>query len=169
MNDSSKNHIVAIFENPIDANEAATKLFKKGFEQSQMSVMVAEKAFDGHFGFETKRKVPEGAAVGGAVGVGVGAIAAGLAAVGAIVLPGGALLAAGPLVAALAGAGAGGATGGLVGGLAGLGFTEAEARYYEENVDQGNILFAVEYQTRDEKQTIQEIFDDTDGKRANAA
>jgi len=166
---SNNNHCVGIYENPIDANEAAQRLFKKGFTQEQMSVIVAEKSYSGHFGFEEKKKVGEGAAIGGAAGVGLGAIVAGLAAVGAIVLPGGAILAAGPLVAALAGAGAGGATGGLVGGLIGLGFNEAEAKFYEENVDSGNILLAVEYETNDEKNAIQAIIDDTEGKRVTAA
>jgi hypothetical protein len=40
------------------------------------------------------------------------------------------LIAAGPVVAALAGAGAAGATGGLVGGLIGAGIPEVEAKRF---------------------------------------
>lgn len=166
---NSNQHCVGIYENPIDANEAAQKLFRAGFTEKQMSVIVAEKSFDGHFGFEEKKKVPEGAALGGVAGVGLGGLVAGLAAVGAIAIPGGQVLAVGPLVAALAGAGAGGATGGLVGGLIGLGFSEAEAKFYEENVDTGNILLSVEFDDGPQKQKIQEIFDETEGKQVSAA
>lgn len=166
---SNKNYIVGIYENRVDANEATERLHEEGFSREAISVLVAQKSAKGHFGFEENKKLPEGAAIGGAAGVGLGAIVAGLATVGAIALPGGAVVAAGPLVAALAGAGAGGAGGGLVGGLIGLGFSEAEAKFYEKNLDAGNILLAVEYETSDEKTTIREVIDDTSGKRANAA
>jgi hypothetical protein len=76
---------------------------------------------------KTHSKLPEGVAVGATGGGAIGAIAAGLAAVGALAIPGVGILAAGPIVAALAGAAAGGAAGGLIGGLIGLGIPEHEA------------------------------------------
>lgn len=54
-----------------------------------------------------------------------------LAGLGMLTVPGiGPLVAAGPIVAALAGIGAGGATGGLIGALVGSGIPEVEAKRY---------------------------------------
>lgn len=54
-----------------------------------------------------------------------------------------ALVAAGPLIAALAGAGAGAATGGIVGGLIGLGVEEHHAKRYQETIEGGGVVVAV--------------------------
>ena len=67
-----------------------------------------------------------------------------LAGIGALAIPGvGPLVAAGPIVAALAGAGAVGALGGITGALAGLGIPEYEAKRYEGRVRKGGILLSV--------------------------
>jgi hypothetical protein len=61
-----------------------------------------------------------------------------------LAVPGiGPLLAAGPIVAALAGAGAVGVAGGIVGALVGLGIPEYEAKRYEGRVKHGGILLSV--------------------------
>ncbi len=52
-------------------------------------------------------------------------------------------IAAGPLLAALAGAGVGGAVGELAGALIGLGMPEFEAKRYEGLVKSGGILLSV--------------------------
>jgi hypothetical protein len=74
----------------------------------------------------------------------VGGLLGYLAGIGAITVPGiGPLLAAGPLVAALAGVGAAGAAGGLLGTLVGLGLPEYEAKRYEGRLRDGGILLSV--------------------------
>ena len=70
-------------------------------------------------------------------------MAAGLVALGVITVPGLGLVAAGPIVATLAGLGAGAAAGGLTGGLIGLGLPEREAKFYNEAVEMGGILVGV--------------------------
>ena len=47
---------------------------------------------------------------------------------------------AGPIAAALVGAGAGGATGGLIGALIGAGIPEDRAKEYERGINNGGIL-----------------------------
>jgi hypothetical protein len=88
-------------------------------------------------------KAPEGAATGGTIGGVIGAVAAGLVATGVLVVPGLALLAAGPIVATLAGLGAGAAAGGVTGALIGLGIPEHEARFFNEQLEHGGILVGV--------------------------
>ena len=60
-----------------------------------------------------------------------------------LILPGLGALAAGPVIAALAGAGVGGAAGGLIGSLVGAGFTETEAKLIEGELKDGNIVIGV--------------------------
>ena len=72
----------------------------------------------------------------------VGAIAAAIAAVGtSLVLPGLGLVIAGPLAAAIAGAG--GVTAGLVGALIGWGIPEDRLKDYEQGINDGGILIGV--------------------------
>jgi hypothetical protein len=61
-----------------------------------------------------------------------------------LAIPGvGPFIAAGPIVAALAGAGAGGVIGGIAGALVGMGIPEYEAKRYEGRVKEGGILLSV--------------------------
>jgi hypothetical protein len=71
--------------------------------------------------------------------------------VGALAIPGiGPVIAAGPLVATLAGIGIGGAFGGFAGSLIGLGISEVEAKRYEGRLLNGGILVAVHCETSEE-------------------
>jgi uncharacterized protein (TIGR02271 family) len=73
---------------------------------------------------------------------GLGGLLVGL---GALAIPGiGPVLAAGPLVSALAGAGIGAATGGLLGALVNAGIPEEHAGYYAEGVRRGGTLVTVQ-------------------------
>jgi uncharacterized membrane protein len=84
--------------------------------------------------------VTKGVGAGAAVG-GVAGLVMGLA---AFTVPGvGAVLAAGPIAAALAGLGLGAVTGGVYGAIRNLGVPEEEAQYYAEGVQRGGILVAV--------------------------
>jgi hypothetical protein len=67
-----------------------------------------------------------------------------LVGIGALAIPGlGPFIAAGPIMAALAGAGVGGTVGGIAGALVGMGIPEYEAKRYEGRVKNGGILLSV--------------------------
>jgi hypothetical protein len=67
-----------------------------------------------------------------------------LAGIGMLAIPGvGPFIAAGPIVATLAGMGAGGALGGVTGALVGLGIPEYQAKRYEGRMRKGGILLSV--------------------------
>ncbi len=92
----------------------------------------------------------EGAAVGTGVGAGVGAVGGFLLGLGALAIPGiGPVLAAGPILGALAGAGVGGATGGVIGALVDAGIPEEQANVYAEGIRRGGTLVTI--RTSDEK------------------
>ncbi|MGI9034959.1 MAG: hypothetical protein ACR2GD_02855, partial [Pyrinomonadaceae bacterium] len=114
-----------------------------------VNLLMSDETRDKHFansGVETElgSKALEGAGTGSAIGGTLGAVIAGIAAIGtSVVLPGLGLIVAGPLLAAFAGAGAGGLTGGLVGALVGSGIPEERAKVYDEGVRNGGIVMGV--------------------------
>ncbi|MCX6050789.1 MAG: hypothetical protein NT075_37345 [Chloroflexi bacterium] len=82
------------------------------------------------------------ATAGGAVtGAVIGGVGGALLSLSALAIPGiGPVVAAGPLIAGLIGAGAGAAVGGLLGALTEAGVPEEEAGYYIEGVNRGGTL-----------------------------
>ena len=114
---------------------------------------------------EINTKAPEGVATGAGAGAAVGGVLGWLVGVGALVIPGvGPLVAAGPIVAALAGAGAAGATGGLLGGLIGAGIPEVEAKRYAGRIRDGGYLLTVHCDDRDWARRAEEILEATGGR-----
>jgi hypothetical protein len=66
-----------------------------------------------------------------------------VAGIGALAIPGlGPFVAAGPIMAGLAGLGVGGAVGGVTGALIGMGSPEFEAKRYEDRLKDGGILLS---------------------------
>ena len=66
--------------------------------------------------------------------------------------------AAGPIMAALAGAAGGAAAGGFTGALIGLGIPEYEAKRYEGKITSGNILLSVHTEDGKERDRAKHIF-----------
>src|SRR4029077_10938153 len=95
-------------------------------------------------------KAPEGATTGAGTGVVLAGAMGWLLGIGAIAIPGlGPFIAAGAIMAALAGAGVGGAVGGITGALIGMGIPEYEAKRYEGRVKDGGILLSVHSDSSD--------------------
>jgi hypothetical protein len=107
-------------------------------------VLLPESSGTKDFAHEKGTKAPEGATTGAGTGVVLGGAMGWLLGVGALAIPGlGPFIAAGPIMAALAGAGVGGAVGGIAGALIGMGIPEYEAKRYEGRVKDGGILLSV--------------------------
>jgi hypothetical protein len=145
----SKNVAVfGIYQTPIDAERAVDRLLKIGFGNSAISVLLQDDASTRDFAHQKSTKAPEGTATGAATGGLVGGTLGLLAGIGALAIPGvGPLIAAGPIMAALAGLGVGGAVGGVVGALVGMGIPEYEAKRYEGRVKNGGTLLSVHCDT----------------------
>ena len=126
------------------ADAAVDALRTDGFRNTDISVMFPENVGTKDFAHEKGTKAPEGATTGAGTGAVLGGAVGWLAGVGALAIPGvGPFIAAGPIMAALAGAGVGGAVGGLTGALVGMGIPEYEAKRYEGRVNKGGILLSV--------------------------
>ena len=149
--------VTGLFGTRAAAELAVDQLINAGYSRDDISVLMSDATRGREFAITEDSKAPEGAAAGAAVGGVLGAIAAGLISIGIIALPGIGLVAAGPIIAALAGAGAGGAAGGLLGALVGAGIPEHEAQLYSEEVEKGGILVGV-YAHDDRVAAAKEIF-----------
>ena len=150
--------VTGIFSSRSSAELASQELVKAGFPPEDISLLLTETTQGREFALRKSTKAPEGAATGATIGGVLGAVAGGLAAVASISVPPLALVAAGPVVAALTGLGAGAATGGLTGALIGLGIPEHEARFYNGEIERGGILVGV-YVHADRAKVAREILD----------
>ena len=136
--------VYGIYSSRQDAEMAIDSMRSSGFRPADISVLLPENEGTKDIGHEKHTKAPEKATAGAAIaGVAGGAIGW-LIGAGALAIPGvGPLLAAGPIMAALAGVGAGSVVGGLTGALIGAGIPEYEAKRYEGRIRSGGILLSV--------------------------
>jgi tetrahydromethanopterin S-methyltransferase subunit C len=89
--------------------------------------------------------------------------------VGALAIPGvGPLIAAGPILAALAGAGIGSAVGGVTGAVVGMGIPEYEAKKYEARVSGGNILLSVHCESAEQHERARVVLEQTGAEDISA-
>ena len=140
--------VFGIYSSPTAAEAAVDRLVAAGFSNQDVSVLMTDRNTTKEFAHEKNTKAPEGTAAGATAGGVVGGTLGLLAGIGALAIPGvGPLIAAGPIMAALAGFGVGGAVGGLVGALVGMGIPEYEAKRYEGRVKDGGVLLSVHCDT----------------------
>jgi hypothetical protein len=149
---SSKHTAVfGIYATPATAEAAVDHLIAKGFSNAAISVLLPDDETTRAFAHEKHTKAPEGTATGVTAGGVIGGTLGLLAGIGALAIPGvGPLIAAGPIMGALAGLGVGGAVGGIVGALVGMGIPEFEAKRYEGAVKGGGTLLSVHCDTSDQ-------------------
>jgi hypothetical protein len=160
---SSKNTAVfGIYATPGTAEAAVDHLLAKGFPNSAISVLLPDDESTRAFAHEKATKAPEGTATGVTTGGVVGGTLGLLAGIGALAIPGvGPLIAAGPIMGALAGLGVGGAVGGIVGALVGMGIPEYEAKRYEGAVKGGGTLLSVHCDTSQQIDDAKSALKDT--------
>jgi len=175
--DSNHCSIIGLFRSRVAADDCFRALLRRGYLSSDINILMTERTRSQQYAFrqgetesvaidefggtafttsdlqvgsEAGTKAVEGIGVGGSIGTAVGATLAAIAAVGtSLVIPGLNLIVAGPIVAALAGAGAGALTGGLVGGLVGLGIPEQDAVIYNRALQEGGVVMSVEGRPED--------------------
>ncbi|MBV9572542.1 MAG: DUF3341 domain-containing protein [Acidobacteriales bacterium] len=136
--------VFGIYPDRASVEYAVDALRKDGFRNTDISVLFPHNQGTKDFAVEKNTKAPEGTATGATSGAVVGGTLGWLAGIGALAIPGiGPLVAAGPIVAALAGIGVGGAIGGITGALIGMGIPEFEAKRYEGRIKDGGILLSV--------------------------
>ena len=147
-----------IFHTHDTAAGAVDHLHAAGFSHEDVSVLMADKQGSKDFAAEKNTKAPEGTTAGVLGGGALGGTLGLLAGLGALAIPGvGPLIAAGPIMGALAGLGIGGTVGGLIGALVGMGIPEYEAKRYEGHVNAGGILVSVHCESSEEIDRAKEV------------
>jgi Protein of unknown function (DUF3341) len=154
--------VFGIYTDRSSVDRAVEALKSAGFSNNDVSALFPKNKGTKDFAHEKNTKAPEGATTGAGTGALLGGGLGWLAGIGALAIPGlGPFIAAGPIMAALAGAGVGGAVGGLTGALIGMGIPEYEAKRYEGRVKDGGILLSVHSDNSDETKRAKEILEST--------
>jgi len=150
--------VFGIYKSRLAAEDGVDALIAAGFSASDISVLLSQDVSTREFAHEKHTKAPEGGTTGAVAGGALGGTLGLLAGIGAIAIPGlGPFIAAGPIMATLAGAGAGGAVGTLIGALSGLGVPEYEAKRYEGRVKDGGVLVSVHCDTSEDISTAKDV------------
>src|SRR5712664_2197997 len=154
--------VFGIYSSYGQVESAVDSLRAAGFRNTDISVLFPENVGSKDFAHKKGTKAPEGATTGAGTGALIGGGLGWLAGVGALAIPGlGPFIAAGPIMAALAGAGVGGAVGGITGALVGMGIPEYEAKRYEGRVKDGGILISVHCDDSEWKKRAKQILEGT--------
>jgi uncharacterized membrane protein len=152
--------VFCIAKSEVQAERIARELKVAGFQRDDISVLFPDKTGSRDFAHKQETKAPEGAATGATTGGVLGGGLGWLVGIGSLAIPGvGPFIAAGPIMAAMAGAAVGAAAGGLTGALIGLGIPEYEAKRYDGKIRAGNVLISVHAVDSDEVSRAKEIFE----------
>lgn len=155
----AKNEVVfGICTNRNILESAVEALKTAGFPAADVALLAPESLGQSGLTTEKASKAPEGAAVGAGSGLLLGGALGWFVGVGALAIPGiGPLIAAGPILAALAGAGVGSAVGGVAGGLVGMGIPEYEAKRYEGKITAGGTLLSIYCETTEQRDRAKQM------------
>jgi outer membrane lipoprotein SlyB len=131
---------VGVFDTVRLADRAVGTLIAAGFAQEQISVICPQ--CHGPIREGVRAEEPAGAHTPGAAAAGgaIGAVLGGLTGIAGLASGGAALLVAGPLLGAAAGA----VSGGFIGAMLTRGFEPEIADYYDQALQKGKVLVAVE-------------------------
>ena len=162
--------VTGIFNSDITADRAISSLLDEGFSKDDISLVMTDKTRNRLFSStdDEANRVAKGSIFGAAIGGVLGALIVGLTAVGIIVVPGGSLLAVGPIIAAMSGAGAGGTVGGLTGALISSGFAADDANRYEGELKSGKAVVIV-HAANDDRAIVAEAALSVSGATVKAA
>ncbi len=156
----SENRVMTgLFRDRESAEGAYRSLTNRGYGKDDVNLIMSDDTRKKYFTkgeTELGTKAWEDAGKGAAIGGAVGATLAALAAIGTtLALPGLGLLIAGPIAAAFAGAGAGALTGGLIGALVGYGIPEEHAKLYEKGIKEGGVVMGVKPRTTEDAEYLE--------------
>jgi hypothetical protein len=150
--------VVSVFPEVRQAKAAIHELTQNGFRSEDIGLVANREvsSTEEESTGDTQHNIGQGAGVGAVIG-GAGGLLLSLA---SLAIPGiGPIVAAGPLVAALGGAGVGATVGTVVGALRSTGVPEQEAQYYHEAVRRGDVLVTVRADTQSDAERARDILD----------
>jgi hypothetical protein len=167
--------VTGLFTDRESAERAYQSVASRGYSSDDTNVIMSDETRSRFYPEGSEHtsaladKTMEDAGKGAAIGGTLGAIIAGIAAIGtSVLLPGLGLVVAGPLAAALVGAGAGGLTGGLLGALIGSGVPEEHAAEYESGIKNGGVYMGVHPRSDEDAAYFHNEFNNHGGTNVHA-
>jgi hypothetical protein len=157
---ATKKSVLGIYATRPGTENAIAAFREAGFANTDISLLLPASLGSQELVTQKETKAPEGASFGASSGAVIGGALGWLAGIGALAIPGlGLFIAAGPIMATLAGIGVGGAIGGFSGALIGLGLPEYEAKHYEARMQKGGILLSVHCDSSDEIDSAKHVME----------
>ena len=151
----SKKSVFCFATSRHQADRIVDHLRTESFSKNDISVLFADQGTTPELTHENITRAPADAVGGPDTSSLIGEPLGWIAGTGVLAIPGlGPFIAAGPIVAALGGA----AGGDIAGGLMSLGISEMEARRYERELDNGNILVCVHTDDAGDIERVKDIF-----------
>ncbi len=142
--------VTGLFRDRESVERAYQVVAQHGYDTGDINVVMSDDTRKRHFSgdrqidTELGSKAAEGGELGGPIGGTIGTLIPVLVAAGSLLaVPGLGLVVAGPVAAALAGAGAAGLAFGLFAALSDWGIPEARTQQYEAGIHDGGILMGV--------------------------
>jgi hypothetical protein len=167
---ASNTSVLGIYPDRTTMSDALNVLQKAGYRATDISVLSSDNNGSKDFAHEKRTKALQGAATGAVAGALAGAALTWWISTQTLPIAGlGLLVAAGPVLAALAGGGAGGALGWIVGLLAGLSLTEYVAKRYAGRIRHGGILLSVHCDTPEWCARAKKTLKDTGARNISSA
>ena len=161
---------MGIYTDGATLSDAINVLRKTGYRPTDIAVLSADNPGSKDFAHEKRTKALEGAATGAAAGAVIGAVVAWLVSTQTLIItvlaP---LVAAGPVLAALAGAAACGTLGWIVGLLAGMRLSEYVAKRYAGRIRRGGILVSVHCESQEWCERAKKTLKDTGAREISSA
>lgn len=155
--------VFGVFSSKEEMEAAVEKLRENGFSRDDISLVIPDRLENTPSIQSGQGK--EGAAAGLTTGAVLGGTLGWLVGIGAFSISGvGPFLAAGPVFAALTGAGIGGTVGVISGALLGYGIPEMEAKNIEERIYSGGILLSVHCNDSDWMNRAKKLLEITGGQ-----
>ena len=162
--------VMGIYTDRTTVSDAIDVLNKAGYRATDISVLSSENQGSKDFALQKRTRALEGAAAGAAAGAVIGAVLAWLVAIQTatidVVAP---LVAAGPVLTALAGSGACGTLGWVAGLLAGMSRSEYVAKRYAGRIRRGGILLSVHCDSQEWCDRAKKTLKNTGARQISAA
>jgi hypothetical protein len=166
--------VTGLFRDSESIERAYQSVAQRGYDIGDINIVMSDDTRKRYFSddrqinTELGSKAAEGGELGGPIGGTIGTLIPVLAAGAVLALPGMGLILAGPIAAALAGAGVAGLAVGLIGALSDWGIPEERVQQYEAGIHDGGILMGVKPRSNQDAQYIEQQWKASGGQHVHS-
>jgi hypothetical protein len=168
--------VTGLFRDSESVERAYQSVAQRGYDTGDIHVVMSDdtrkRYFSGDHQTQTNTELgsraAEGGELGGPIGGTIGTIIPILVAGAFLALPGLGLVVAGPIAAALAGAGAAGLAVGLMGALSDWGIPEERVQQYEAGIHDGGVLMGVKARSDEDARHFEQQWKASGGQHVHS-